>query len=511
MFTLLLVTAYLEISFGADVSCDNLWAAMNVMQNGIDLVTFDLFGEHPGWSTLPLLKYTCNKGLPWTNPINNVKYDLPDQFAQAPISIPYDVTVATEHQTTKTRDEKRYMSGSITDSYLFGMFSKTKTLSSSYRVITADTRIWGTLNSSVSSFRVNFVPYEIAPNLIQLSDNAANYIYTTIQNKAPTFNESTIDLYEQFFEYFGTHFFSEAFTGGVFHLRYETDKYLLYEMTAEQISEQGQASFFNFLLKKGAVSGGQKQIDARFSAMTTIYEICYGGSFCPSSSSTYDEWQISVASTPWIVSGSFIPMDILIYNNTQISNSFKAAIFNHIQISYLQNEILTNIADAKSKVAHSINQTATYGETVACACPSFGVSECIQGASCKSYMNKYIFTPSNQYHSYVNNNLQAFHSKLASVQQQLTQKLNLIENNTNLLLKSGIVNNQTLFNLTASMWEDVMDVLQTNSAWDLCKWVNTYDCCGTVCVKMPCSGCQVGCHQPVTFNLTYFSGLISLI
>eukprot|EP01084_Bolivina_argentea_P191199 328433_1 len=207
--------------FGDDTLCSNLWSVINTMQNGIDLATFDLFGQHPGWSQLPLLKYTCNKGITWTNSINKITYNIPDQFAEQPISIPDDVTSTTFHQSTNISDKKTYMSKSIGLRYKFGMFSATLSLSHSYQVMTIDTRLWGEINSSISAFKINFIPYQISPQLIQLSDNAQNYINTTIKINAQIFNESTVELYEQFFDYFGTHFFSYAYTGGVFRLQYE--------------------------------------------------------------------------------------------------------------------------------------------------------------------------------------------------------------------------------------------------------------------------------------------------
>ena len=178
--------------------CSNLWSAINTMQNGVDLATFDFFGEDPGWSRLPLLKYTCNSGATWTNSINKVKYSIPDQFAQAPISIPDDVTQYEFHQSMHTKEVKKVMAKSIHLGLLDGMFSSTTTLTDAFEVITTQTRLWGAINSSISGFKVNFIPYQLAPDLIGLSENAAKYIEDTIKQHGPIFNASTAALYEQF-------------------------------------------------------------------------------------------------------------------------------------------------------------------------------------------------------------------------------------------------------------------------------------------------------------------------
>ena len=197
-FLYLLVSYVYAKEGGNDSVCSNLWSAINTMQNGVDLTTFDLFGEDPGWSRLPLLQYTCNSGTTWTNSINKVAYSIPDQFAQAPISIPDDVTQYEFHQSTHTKEVKKVMAKSIHLGLLDGMFSSTTTFTDAFEVITAETRLWGAINSSISSFKVNLIPYQLAPDLIHLSDNALNYIEDTIKQRGPVFNASTAPLYEQF-------------------------------------------------------------------------------------------------------------------------------------------------------------------------------------------------------------------------------------------------------------------------------------------------------------------------
>ena len=412
---------------------------------------------------------------------------------------------------------------------LFGMFSSTLTLSKTYKIMTMDTRLYGQVNSSISAFKINFIPYEISPELIQLSDNAMSYINNTIKMKAMSFNADTVQYYEQFFEYFGTHFFANAYTGGVFNLQYQTDLYLLYDMNENSISLQAQASFYNFLILSGAVTGSKKDVNANFTSMTTIIQSCKGGSFCPSSPTDYDEWQLSVASTPWIISANFIPMNVLLYNDTVLSNNFAMAITNHLQIGYLKDEILPNLEMVKQKIKYAINTTSTYNETQLCSYPHYSDTEITtncqgnNGTCCKGspFGYKAMYLSQNEYHQYVENDLNKFVNKLYEIQQELMNDIDIIESNTNKLLQSALIVNETMFNETAIKWENIINSIQTLPSWDICKWINK-DSCSNLnankkheCHMGPCGNSKENkdygpCHDPVVFNVTYFSGLVTL-
>eukprot|EP01084_Bolivina_argentea_P262070 443098_1 len=499
------------------------------MQLGVDLSTFDMFGHSPGWSMLPILKYTCNQNTTWINSINKIQYNLPDQLAEQPIAIPDDVTITTSHQTTNTHGVQMWMSESISAGLLDGMFSATKTVSQAYTVITSTTRLWGTVNSSVSSFKVNFIPYEIAPDLIQLSDNAQNYIDQTIKTQAPIFNQSSVDVYETFFKYFGTHIFTTADTGGVFHLRYETDKYLLTKMSSKKISEQGSISFWNYLTASGAVTGGEKQVDERFASMSTTITTCKGGSFCPNAKSNdYSEWQTSVASAPWIMSAKFIPMWKLI-DDKQISDSFVSAILNHQQMAYLNHEIQENIETVKGviqkgiqsiqcnhKRINGLNCTDYMQKCVSTVCNNHNnLTYCTKqapGTACNNFdgnaePGRTMFTEQDTFHSYVpSGGLFSFNEWLYTKQTVILQQISEIQSNVNELLKLPMIHNQTLFDKTATLWKNTLLFAQSEYVWE----TNTYYPQNRLCYKAnkKCQivDCRYGyseCGVTMKLNLTY--------
>mmetsp|Transcript_56291 Transcript_56291/g.89661 ORF Transcript_56291/g.89661 Transcript_56291/m.89661 type:complete len:544 (+) Transcript_56291:38-1669(+) len=519
----------------ATILCSNLPDAINTMQLGVDLTTIDLFSQKPAWSPLPTLKLTCNNNITWINSINGIQYNLPDQLAEAPIAIPTSVSVTTNFQTLNVKGLHLWMSETIETDYFFGLASKTKTISQSYTAMTVENRLWGNVNSSTSAFQINFLPRKIAPNLIQLSDDAQNYISDTIQTQGPIFNESTIDLYETFFEYFGTHAFTAAFTAGVFQERYESDKYLLYEMNSQSIEANGAADFFNFLLKSGAVSGEKKTVNEKFVSMSMIEQICFGGTFCPTSSADYDKWQISVASLPWIVSAHFIPVHELMTDGSQIQSSFKASIFNHQQVAFLQHEIMGNIDKLETILNHSIKITSTDQMAANCQLPQ-AAQQCVidhcpdgqQSSLCggKCALNncaaKYVVEAEHSFHSWVNSTvgLQAYLNELQGVQRKLQNEINLVRNNTRFLLQKSIVYDQELFNQTAVLFRSLTESLETNYIWDWCGFRTKVSCCVNYnnynkCIVYGCSGesdactCK-GCGGKclmLRYNLTYLAGL----
>lgn len=163
---------------GNSTQCSNIPSVINTMSLGIDITSFDLFGTSPGWSTLPIIELTCANGATWINPNNDIEYNIPDQLAENPIAMPWSVTVETSFESMKTYDVKVYMSESISKSYAFGLFSKSKSLSESYSELMVNRRLQGSVNSSVGAFEINFIPYAIDPSIIQLSSLALNYIET---------------------------------------------------------------------------------------------------------------------------------------------------------------------------------------------------------------------------------------------------------------------------------------------------------------------------------------------
>ena len=311
-------------------------------------------------------------------------------------------------------------------------------------------------------------------------------------------------------------------------MQYQSDLYLLYTMNERQIAEQAQFSFFNFLVLSGAISDTKKTINANFSAMTTILEQCKGGSFCPTSPSDYDEWQISVASTPWIMAASFEPMYLLLaddlMSDIMVRDSFRRAIRNRLQRAYLKEEILGHIAMMKQKVQNAINITSSFNESVDCEYPQYTEGDIATTHCNGSDINccdgvdgyKHHYKARHEFSGNVHDgDLGALYTKLAAVQKSMMDRILMVENHSSLLLAASvIVEDEVMFNETAKAWEEVVEMVQSTPQWEYCRWINEENCSNLkgnkkhVCHFGPCNQDKFGqCHDPVTLNITYFGGL----
>ena len=154
-FFLYLMVSYVYAKGDNDSFCSNLSSAM---RNGVNSTTFDLFDEDPGWSRSPLLQYTCRYGTTWTDSINKVAYSIPDEFAQAPISIPDDVPQHEFRQSTHTKEVKNVMAKSIHLGLLNGMSPSTPTSTDAFNVSTAEFCLSD--DATAVAFYEQFSPFE---------------------------------------------------------------------------------------------------------------------------------------------------------------------------------------------------------------------------------------------------------------------------------------------------------------------------------------------------------------
>ena len=489
----------------AQTYCNNLWAPMNTMKYGVDLTNFDIYATHPGFSDEPLIELTCDQNRTWINSVNGIQYNIPDQFVGQPVSDSSSVTETTTKQSLTTHQLKEAMSGSLSKSYVFGLFSKSISVSEAFQALTVEDSFWQQINSSVSSYKVSLTLYDVNPKAVQLSSEAISYIESNILVNGAEFNEQTASSFYSFFKYFGTHWFQIAHTGGSFHMRCDSNKLLLEEMAQVDINAQGQINFLNFLKISGAVSGSIEQLNAIYKSLTTTVEECRGGTFCPTNSNDYDKWQISVASTPWILSATFEPMYKLINFNKTLQDSFETAIQNHQQLALLD-EINANIDTASNLVNLPINITCsprscewieTY-ETIEC--------EANQHQDCSSNPEPAIAKKTIHYHSYVTpSTFNVFHNKLLLLQSALQNMVADIKINLALLSQFNIITNETLFNQTAQLWSTIVNATQSGYTWDYTNYTELGQACQydpPYCKPVPCSGC----HKILIYNnLTYFA------
>ena len=74
------------------------------------------------------------------------------------------------------------------------------------------------------------------------------------------------DLYQTFIKTFGTHFFQNAFFGGMLKLDIETERSYFEKSTIFQIGLQAEGTFGQAVKLKGGIGVGNTNVDFRFKA-----------------------------------------------------------------------------------------------------------------------------------------------------------------------------------------------------------------------------------------------------
>ena len=293
-----------------DIPCNNLPPGFDKMQMGIDVANFDQYAPDPGFLTYPVIDVTCNYNYTWKHPINGQVYDRPDQLTSQPVALPYDVTEYLSLMELTSHALELNMAVSISESYAFGMFSKTSSMSNSFKYLAEQSRFVGAVNSTTQAFRMDLWSPQIEPSLIKLSPQAQTYVDTL----PPIFNANTVDKYNTFFTNWGTHYNTEAFTGGFFRCLYYTSESFIGVMDKAQIQEQAGLYFMGFLQKSGAIAATVAPAAAAFK-QATVFD-CHCSPTCPDSQQSYEQWQNEASYYPWLISVKYAPVTDLISNAT---------------------------------------------------------------------------------------------------------------------------------------------------------------------------------------------------
>eukprot|EP01084_Bolivina_argentea_P170685 295773_1 len=362
-----------------DIRCNNLPPGFDKMQMGIDIANFDQFAQNPGFLTYPVIDVTCNYNYTWKHPINGQVYDLPDQLTSQPVALPYDVTEYLSLMESTTYGLEINMAGSISESYLWGMFSKTTSVSNSFKYLSEQSRFIGAVNSTTQAFRMDLWSPQIEPSLIKLSPQAQQYIGTL----PPIFDASTVDKYNTFFSNWGTHYNTEAYTGGFFRCLYYTSESFTAVMDKLQIEEQAGLYFMGFIQKCGAIAPA-----AAAFKQATAFE-CHCSPSCPDSPQSYEQWQSEASYFPWLISVKYSPVTDLITNAT-IRTNMKIASANYLAHAYLKYEALPALSIFATVINNAVKITGNPNCPIPAntlqanpSCPPAG-TECNAAVYCRS-------------------------------------------------------------------------------------------------------------------------------
>jgi len=318
--------------------CNNMIPGLDKQQRGIDASTYDMFGQNPGYSPAPLIEFTCNQGR--TVIISGQTYSLPDQVLGQPEQLPYTQTEYVDVLNFNSYNYQQTMSSTIGTTYMFGMFSNSETYQTSINYINAQNRMAGIITSQVSANEIYLIPIDPYINSsLSLDPQVCNPLALSLASTYPIFNTTSLDAYEEFISYCGTHYLSTASYGGWIISMYYTQTSFLQTMTSVQIEQQAEANFMNFLKESGGADGSQTTIDTQYTSATITDTFTRGGSGSPSGPNTFTSWENSVAQNPWIWNAVTLPNYLLV--PTSIQTSMCLAIQNHLSVAFLKSEVLS--------------------------------------------------------------------------------------------------------------------------------------------------------------------------
>ncbi|XP_064650343.1 perivitellin-2 67 kDa subunit-like [Lineus longissimus] len=316
--------------------CSRVPPGLNHMKRGIDITTLDFMPVDPGAGNgfrSPLFDFTCDFAMKWTNPHNGIEYEQPDQVEDM-VSIPGGVVNGDVKIFKTASDVTNTMSGSAGMGFLNGMFSASGSYDEMKRTITNSSSYIEQVTAFHTAIRADLAPYWA----IQLG----RYAEIFIDRRLPATFEEGPEVYQEFINHYGTHYFSHGKYGGLLLYRMTTDITAFQQLGEKKVEAEAKGSFFNLLKANGAYTGTTHRVDSTFSSKTTVTIRYYGGHHNPS----YNVWYTSVKNNPWLFGGQLAPITNLISDAGKKAAMMKAVTV-HMDKAFLrdiQSDIYTMLA-----------------------------------------------------------------------------------------------------------------------------------------------------------------------
>jgi hypothetical protein len=115
--------------------------------------------------------------------------------------------------------------------------------------------------------------------------------------------------YQEFFDTFGTHYFSSARFGGIIKVEIFTESEYVSKSTQSYLETQAKASYMAILSAKGGHTSDDTKVDNTYESKSTASAFYYGGDtrFLKNQNDT-NKWIDSISKEPWIFGGHLIPI-----------------------------------------------------------------------------------------------------------------------------------------------------------------------------------------------------------
>jgi len=313
-------------SYSQTTLCRHPPAGLGRMVRGIDAAYLDLLpletSGDMGFRS-PIFDYTCNEGKKVY--LHNKEYDLPDQISGAE-PVPGGLKSTKVEVFRKLDQVINSMKLSVGIGDALGLFMLSPSLNFAHATLTNTSRYMEEVRAHVSSFRADHAPSWV----MELTKYAKMYIDRRLTKGFTEIPEK----YEEFIKNFGTHYFQDAFFGGMLKLVIETESSYFETSTTVGVGLQAEGVFGEIVKLKGGVGVSNKNVDEKFRKSSKESMRYYGGFTNLLDKGGIKDWMPTVMGNPWLFRGNLKPIYELIQEEAT-KKEMKLAVQVHLDKAYL--------------------------------------------------------------------------------------------------------------------------------------------------------------------------------
>jgi len=334
-------------SYSQTTLCRHKPAGLGRMVRGIDAAYLDLLPlethSDMGFRS-PIFDYTCNEGKKVF--LDGKEYDLPDQISGAE-PVPGGLKSTKVEIFRKLDQVINSMKLSVGIGDALGLFMLSPSLKFAHSTLTNTSRYMEEVKAHVSSFRADHAPSWV----MELTKYAK--IYLDRRLKSTTFNDSP-EKYAEFIKTFGTHYFQDAFFGGMLKLLIETESSYFEKSTTVGVGLQAEGVFGEVVKLKGGVGVSNTNVDGNFKKSSKQSMRYYGGNLNLLDKAGMKDWMPTVMGNPWLFRGNLKPIYELIQDEGT-KKEMKLAVQVHLDKAYL--------TYLRKMIESAVTATGANGET----------------------------------------------------------------------------------------------------------------------------------------------------
>lgn len=312
--------------------CNRVAPGLDRIALGVDVTRLDLFhdynaGDDDGF-TNRIVDYNCAEGKTWTSPFDGTVYQIPDEI-DALVSMSSGVLISDSVIMKHNSELRKSMAIDAGIDASKGAFSASGSYKSSHTKIQQSEKTIAFSKAVVNIAQATFAPAKFIGN-----SSMSKYMRYMLEELPERLDNVSMSAYMNFFETYGTHFFHRSRFGGSLSKWFELDSDLLKQMDEESVKVEVKASFLSTLKAHGAYSGDVKSSDERFSKHEAHTEKYYGGQANLFNTDGYKTWWPTIASNPWLHSGTLVPITDLI-NDSEKKQELEKAFQVYMERAYL--------------------------------------------------------------------------------------------------------------------------------------------------------------------------------